>query len=471
RRSSDLAPFSPVAVAENLDRQQAIRVEMFSYDLPAVLLHTTPKRNYPYANLACQLLGYLGQIDYWRLTKLEDYGYKTKDIVGYGGIEERYDYYLRASEGGLQVEVDHRGRFKRTLGYKYPANGKDVQLTLDLSLQKIAEDALSENGNKGAIVLLDPSTGEILAMANSPSFNPDLFITGSPSALQKIFNDPDSPLLNRSIGAALQPGSIFKLVTAISALATHKISPGTTFFCPGSMRVGRRTFSCWNTHGQQNLYQAIAHSCDVYFYHTGLAAGPEAISEFAVRFGLSKPTGIDLPQEAGGFVSSPAWRKTVRKQGWYDGDTANFSIGQGETLTTPLQLARMMAVFANGGYLVTPYVVKAIDGKDVSANRRRFQAIGADREFINVVRRGLRQVVSDEHGTADILNMSKVAIAGKTGTAESPPHQPHSWFAGFFPYDSPKFVICVFLEHGGSSHYSCQVAKKFIEKMLDEDLL
>jgi len=461
------APFSPVKIAENIDRQQAIKLEMFNQQLPGVMLRTTPKRNYPYGGLAAQTIGYLGEIDYWRLTKLESYGYKAGDMVGYGGVEERYDYYLRATEGGLQVEVDHRGRFKRALGYKHPVNGKDVQLSLNLILQKIAEEALA--GHNGAVVVMDPLSGEILAMANYPGFNPDAFLEKSPSILQKIFTDPEAPLLNRCIGAALQPGSVFKVITAISGLSTGKIEPVTTNYCPGSMRVGRRVFSCWNTHGVQNLFQAIAHSCDVYFYHTGLAAGPQALSDFALKFGLGKASGIDLPEEASGNIPSPAAR--TKKQGWYDGDTANFSIGQGEVLTTPLQLARVMAIFANGGYLVAPYIIKSVGGKDVSASRRKIIQVPVSKYHISTVRKALRGVVSDEHGTADTLNLSKVAVAGKTGTAEAPPRQPHSWFAGFFPFDSPRYAICVFLEHGGSSHYAVMIAKIIIERMLEEGLL
>ena len=466
-----LAPFAPVAIAENIDRSQAIRLQMLAQELPGVILRTTPKRNYPFGSIASQTIGYLGEIDYWRLEKLQDYGYKAKDSVGYGGVEERYDYYLRPIQGGLQVEVDHRGRFKRTLGFKYPANGKDVQLTIDLKLQSIVEACLSQNSNNGAVILMDPLTGEILAMVSFPEFNPEVFLKDSPEAKQKIFTHPDAPLFNRAVSSACQPGSVFKLMTAISALSEGKIRPSTTFYCPGSMRVGRRVFSCWNTHGVQNFYQAVAHSCDVYFYHTGLAAGPQGIFEYATKFGLGRPTGIDIPQEVSGFIPSPAWRRANKKQNWYDGDTANFAIGQGETQVTPLQLTRMMAAFANGGYLVTPYIVKGIDGKDVSSNRRKIYALGVNKDYIKIVYRALRGVVEDEHGTADILNLSKVAVAGKTGTAEAPPHQPHSWFVGFFPYESPRFVICVFLEHGGSSHYAAMVAKNIIDKMVEEGLL
>ncbi|MCM8771157.1 MAG: penicillin-binding transpeptidase domain-containing protein, partial [Candidatus Omnitrophica bacterium] len=304
-----------------------------------------------------------------------------------------------------------------------------------------------------------------------PDFNPEIFFERSPLQLQKIFNDPDAPLLNRGISASYPPGSVFKLITAMAGLMSGKIGLSTTYHCPGNMRIGRRIFGCWDTHGTQNIFQAITHSCDVFFYHTALAVGPQNLYEYAVKFGLGRYTGIDLPGEVNGFIPSPASRKAKRNQGWFDGDTANFAIGQGEVLVTPLQAVRLMSVFANGGYLVTPYIVKSIDGKDVSSNRRRIQPVPVNRDYINIVYRALRGPVAEPGGTASILNIAKVAIAGKTGTAQASGGQPHSWFVGFFPYPNPKFAICVLLEHGGSSHYACMITKKIIERMIEENLL
>lgn len=462
-----VAPFVPICIAENIDRKPAMKIEIERSEFPEVIVDSIPKRHYPNSRLASHEIGYLGEIDYWRLVKLQDYGYRRKDIVGYGGVEERYDYYLRPAVGGLQVEVDYLGKFSRTLGYRYPDNGKDVRLTIDLNIQKIAENNLSSSN--GAVVIMNPLTGEILAMASFPDFDPGLFYEKSPSSLQGVFTASDAPLLSRAISGAYPPGSVFKLVTAMAALSTGKINTGTAFYCPGSLRVGRREFACWDTHGSQNLYQAIVHSCDVFFYHTGILAGPQAIYDYALKLGLGRPTGIDLPSEKAGFIPSPFWKKTKRNQRWYDGDTANFSIGQGDVLTTPLQITRMMAVFANGGYLVTPYIVKSIGGRPLS--RRKIVDTGLNKEFIRIISRGLKGVIDDPGGTAQILDMSGLSVAGKTGTAEAPPSQPHSWFVGFFPYESPKYVICVFLEHGGSSFYACKLAKGIIEEIMKENLL
>jgi penicillin-binding protein 2 len=230
-------------------------------------------------------------------------------------------------------------------------------------------------------------------------------------------------------------------------------------------------FSCWDTHNTNNLIGAIKHSCNVFFYRTGLLVGAQNIYDYALKLGFSRPAAIDLPYEVGGFVPSPLLRKIYRFKNWFEGDTANLAIGQGELLVTPLQITRMMAVFANRGTLVTPYVVKAVDGKDISTLRKKTIALSLKESTINYIRQGLRSVVSDPHGTANILSDLPVSIAGKTGTAQVPRGQPHGWFVGFFPFQEPKLVICVFLEHGGSGYASSVVAKQIIENIFKEGLI
>jgi penicillin-binding protein 2 len=411
----------------------------------------------------------LGEIDRWRLTKLEDYGYKTKDIVGFGGVEEKYDYYLRDEEGGVSFQVDYRGRLVRTLGFKPPVNGRDIQLTLDIRAQKIAEDAIG--GRKGAVIIMNPYTGEVIALASSPGFNPEAFVGKDSALVLKLFNDPASPLVNRAISGLYPAGSIFKLAVAIAALESKKINQHSSFFCQGSLTVGRQNFKCWDTHGQQNIISAIARSCNVFFYKIGLLAGAQAIHDYALKLGFSHPTGFDLPYEKQGFIPSPLLRKINTLKNWFDGDTANLSIGQGEVLVTPLQVARMMAIFANGGYLVTPYITKAIDGKDLSRYRKRPEKLNLKPETINIIRRGLKGTVSGQGGTGGVLSSVGITVAGKTGTAQAPPNQSHAWFSGFFPFKEPKFVICVLLENGGPGYNSCLIAKKIIEEMLAQGLI
>jgi penicillin-binding protein 2 len=459
----------PVTVATNIKLTEAILLGEYKADYPSIIVTPKPLRNYPYGSLASHLIGYLNEIDRWRLTKLEDYGYKTKDIVGFGGVEEKYDYYLRQEEGGLSVEVNHRGKITRVLGFEPPRNGRDVQLTLDIRIQKIVEDAL--RGKKGSVILMDPRTGEILALANYPDFDPGVFVNKRSKAISGLFNNPDSPLVNRAIASAYPPASVFKLVVASAGLETKKINSSTRFFCDGSMMIGRRRFKCWSRHGSEDILQAIAHSCDIFFYRTGLLLGAQNIHDYALRLGLGRGSGFDLEGETAGYIPSPLKRKLNNFRGWFDGDTANFSIGQGDCLVSPMQITVMLAVFANRGWLVAPHVVKAVGDVEIASKKRRFSAVPFRKETFETVRRGLDRVVSDSEGTGNALADLPVKVSGKTGTAQVSRGATHAWFAGFFPSNAPEYVICVFLENGGPGHAACLLAKKIIEEMKTQGLI
>jgi len=464
-----MAASIPVTIVKNMERKKAIALEQLKTEIPGLIIASNPVRYYPYASLASHVIGYVNQIDRWRLTKLADYGYKTKDIVGFGGIEEKYDYYLRQEEGGLSVEVDHRGRIVRALGFSQPRNGKDLELTINLKLQQIVEDRLGDK--KGAVVIMDPYSGEILAMASSPNFNPGAFVDKDNYNVSGLFSNSDSPFINRAISAAYPPGSIFKPVVASAALETKKINLSTTFVCHGKMSVGAREFACWSTHNEQNIISALAHSCDVFFYSTGLILGAQPIHDYAVKFGLSRTTSFELPYETGGFIPSPLWRKINKFKNWYNGDTANLSIGQGDCLVTPLQMVRMIAVFANEGYLVTPYIVKSIEGRDITALQNKITNLSLRPSTMDYIRKGLRETIHDPAGTGNVLSNLAVDVAGKTGTAQAPPGLAHAWFIGFFPYKNPKYAMCVLLERGGPGYYSCVVAKQIIEDMIAGGLI
>ncbi|MFH0790696.1 MAG: penicillin-binding protein 2 [Candidatus Omnitrophota bacterium] len=468
-KSGYLAPFLPVCLEENTDIKKAIALEELKPDLDGLIIQPHPLRRYPYGSLAAHVIGYLDEIDYWRLTKLADYGYNARDIVGFGGVEEKYDYFLRQEEGALSIEVDHRGKSVRVLGYKPPRNGKDIQLTIDVSIQKIVENNLGDK--RGSVVIMEPYTGEIIALANSPDFDPAVFIAKKGSDVARLFNNSDAPLLNRAISGLYPPASVFKIIVASGALDTGKINSVTSFSCGGKMLIGGRQFACWDIHYQEDLLDAIAHSCDVFFYHTGMLLGAQLIHDYALKFGLSQKTAVDLPYEAGGFVPSPLWKKISMFQGWFDGDTANFSIGQGDLLVTPLQIARATAVFANGGILVPPHVVKNISGYDLSEYHIKKIKVSLKPSTFNYIRQGLRKVVRDFQGTANVLSGLKVEVAGKTGTAQVSRGQPHAWFAGYFPYKNPRFVITVLLENGGSGYAACVLTKQIIEEMTKESLI
>ncbi|MFH1458617.1 MAG: penicillin-binding protein 2 [Candidatus Omnitrophota bacterium] len=468
-RREYVAASVPVTVAKNIDTRKAIALEELKQDLPGIIIQQRPKRAYPYASLGCHILGYVGAIDRWRLTKLVDYGYKTKDLVGFGGLEEKYDYYLRQEEGGLSVEVDHRGRLVRTLGFRPPHNGKDVQLTVDLNIQKIVDEELAYK--KGCVVIMDPNNGEIIALASAPHFDPSLFVDRTHFSVSDLFNDPDAPFINRAMSGTYPAGSVFKLVLAVAGLETKKLNLNTSFLCNGSVVVGRKKFLCWDTHGQQGLIKAIAHSCNVFFYRTGLILGAQTIYDYALKFGFSKPTSFELPYEASGFIPSPLWRKINKFKNWYDGDTVNVSIGQGEVLVTPLQVTRMMAVFANGGYLVTPYIVQSIGGNDISGYHKKIVHLPFKTENLEYIKQGLREAIALPSGTGHVIAGLSVSVAGKTGTAQTGKGTSHAWFVGFFPSQRPKYVMCVFLEKGGPGYVSCVLARRIIERMINEGFL
>ncbi|MGE5308463.1 MAG: penicillin-binding protein 2 [Deltaproteobacteria bacterium] len=468
-RQNYSAPSIPVVIAQDIGLKKAAELEEKRFDLDNVIVQTNTSRFYPFGSLGCHIFGYISEIDRWRLTKLEDYGYKTKDMVGFGGVEEKYDYYLRQEDGGLSVEVDHQGRFVRTLGYKPGEQGRDLQLTVDYRVQRIAEDSLD---GKGCALVMDANTGAVLAMVSKPGFQPSAFVKRPrPQSVGEYFTSSSAPLLNRAISCTYPPGSVFKMLVACAALETGKIDADTVFECKGGLVIGRRLFQCWDTHDRQDIISAIAHSCDVFFYRTGLAVGGQTIHDYAVRFGFSRPSGIELPYEAGGFVPNPVWKRLSQFKQWYDGDTANLSIGQGELLVSPLQVCRMTAVFANGGRLVTPFIIKAIDTMDVSRQHMRAVDLHLKERTLRQIRKGMRKAV--ESGTCSVLASLPVEVAGKTGTAQISGKEAdnHGWFTGFFPYAKPRYVISVFLEKGGHGTSAAAVARDVIEKMCEDGLV
>ena len=281
----------------------------------------------------------------------------------------------------------------------------------------------------------------------------------------KSIRSEDSPLLNRAIMAAYPPGSIFKIVTSIAALESKSVTPDTGFVCNGKINIGRDEVKCWNKdgHGYVDMEKAIAWSCNVYFCHAGLLTGADKISEYANLFGLGKKTGIELFGESNGFVPSKEWKRAEKKETWYPGDTANFSIGQGYLLVTPLQMARMVASIANGGGLVEPHILKRVG--DTNADNFKIESLKIAKENIDTVRRGMRKVIEDPDGTGNRAASEMVSISAKTGTVQvGPGIMPHGWFVGFAPSEDPKICFAVFLENGGSGgDVPAEIAKLALE--------
>ncbi len=444
-------PFRPVSLKKNLDMSLVTFILEREEDFPGVVIVTDPIRIYPYAETGSHLLGYLGEVSQGELALSSSFGIELGDLVGKMGIEKVYNFYLQGEKGGRQIEVDSHGLPLRTISEVDPVSGHNIYLTVDLEIQKIAEEEFGER--KGAVVIGDPHTGEILALASHPSFDPNLFSHGlSIERWEELKSDPQDPLENRALRGEYAPASTFKIIVAIAALETNQIEVKDTFFCPGYYQVGNRTFKCWKEygHGWINLEEAIIDSCDVYFYQLGLKVGVEKIAHFANLFELGEPTGIDLFSEVQGLVPSPSWKRKNRGDSWYHGDTANLSIGQGYILTTPLQMFRVISAVANGGYLVQPYLVKRIvdiDGKVVQENSQaEKKKIRLSTSHLKFLQESLAEVVSE--GTGWRARNNTVSISGKTGTAQSGDEdRPHNWFLSYASSDKPRLAAVVLVEH------------------------
>ncbi len=464
-------PYTPFCIASDIGVEKAIYLEEISNDYPGLFVDVSAKREYVNGGSASAVIGYLGLINQPEFERLKHYGYRIDDLVGRDGVEKYYDNYLRGVHGGKQVEVDHLSRELRVLGYKEPIPGKDIYLTLDAELQEYCDQLLE--GKKGAIIVMDSNTGAILALASAPVYDPGVFIDRKRSEeLKHILGDEDYPLINRAISGAYPPGSVFKVVIASAGLELKKIDLESSFNCDGTLVLGRKVFRCWyeKGHGVQTIKEALKNSCNVFFYRLGLLLGVDNIAGFSSKFNLGDPTGIDLPGEKGGVLPSRKWKRKNLNDKWYKGETVNYAIGQGYLLCTPLQIARVMAVFANEGILLKPYVVSKVGNIDVRPDGET--NIEISRETIEIVRDGLKKVVNDPRGTGMKAKLEDVVVAGKTGTAQTSRGKSHGWFAGFAPFEDSKITVVIFDEYGGKGgYYAAQTAGKVFKKAKSLELI
>jgi len=464
------APFAPVVVAGDVGRDKAIILEESKYRYPGLIIHEGFKRSYPLGKNSAHILGHVGKINRARREKFKEYGYSAQSIIGYLGVEEYYDSYLKGGEGGLQIEVNSRGQQVRLLSIKEPTKGQDITLSIDSDIQQIAIDSLE--GAIGSIIVMDMDNGEILGMISSPAYDPNVFVDiKKRKQLSNLFSQESAPFLNRAIKGLFPPGSVFKTLIAIGALDSQKIKPQSTYNCHGFYELGGRKFRCVHTHGSQNLIASLSHSCNVYYYHLGLILGVDRIHRYAQQFGLGRVTNIDLPYEKSGNIPNRHQRFQRRKKQWYAGDTLNLSIGQGGILVTPLQIVRMMSTIANDGVEVQPHVIKSIEGIPVEQYNYK-RNIEIDKQALQTVQKGLRSAVTDNSGTARVLNFEQLYVAGKTGTAQtSGGKEDHAWFVGYVKNAKKNIVFCVFLEHGGSSYNATLVSKRLLMSMKERDIL
>jgi penicillin-binding protein 2 len=437
----------PIIVKTNVPPAAAIRIEEAKGELEGVVVNAWPVRSYPHGSVAAHLLGYVGEIGADDLKRLKGEGYRLGDSIGQDGIEKYYDRELRGVDGGKKVEVDAFGAPIRLLESLEPVPGADVKLTIDLDLQIAAEKALQDK--EGAVVIIDPRTGELLAMVSHPNFDPNLFIDQLDRSKWWALNRQSHPFMNRAL-AIYPPGSIFKVVTMSAALAENLTKTDEIFHCPGYYKVNNRYAACWKTtgHGRLSLAEGLTQSCDVVFYELGKRLGPDRLAKYARNYGLGEKTGIDLPQEKKGLIPTTDWKKNVWKEPWYDGDSINYGIGQGFVQVTPLQMAVLYGTIA-AGKRMKPYVVREIKNREGDILYQGGQAeVGKAPVAWTVlvaIRKALAAVV--ERATGVAARVAGLPAAGKTGTAENP-GLPHAWFLCYAPVDDPEIVIAVFVAHG-----------------------
>ncbi|VAX37725.1 Peptidoglycan D,D-transpeptidase MrdA [hydrothermal vent metagenome] len=468
-RQKKFTPFTPVVILEDVTRQTAITIEENTYRFPSLFIQKSFKRIYPLEGNSAHVLGYVGKISQAKKEKFKEYGYSPQSVVGYLGVEEYYDRYLKGEQGGLQIEVNSRGQQVRLLSLKEPTKGEDIQLTIDSRLQKIVQELLE--GKLGAVVVMDMENGEILSMVSSPTYDPNVFVDMQKrKSATKLFKQASSPFMNRAIKGQFPPGSVFKVPVAIAALDSKKVTPYTSFICRGFYELGGIRFGCTHVHSAQNLIESLAHSCNIYYYRIGEKLGADKIYHYASLLGLGKLTGVDLPYEKAGFIPNRRKGLLSRRQ-WYAGDTLNFSIGQGDVLTTPLQLTLMMSTVAREGIEVQPHVIKNISGRKLDQSSF-LQRIKIDKHIFQEIKKGLRATVTDYTGTAHAVNLNEIYVAGKTGTAQSSKDKEHhSWFVGYAKGEVRNIVFCIFLEHGGSSHNAVLLTRQLLLKMKQEKML
>jgi penicillin-binding protein 2 len=472
--------FRPVLLAENLSLSEVARLGVSGLEYPEFEVEVQHLRLYRHGAQTAAALGYLGEVTQDEVERSNGL-YEPGDLVGKKGIEQTYDSALRGQDGERVVVVDSRGELLEEYGSKPAVPGKNLTLSIDLDLQQEAARQLDGPEKVGAVIAMDPHNGEILAMVSSPSYNPNLFARRlQKDDWQALIDDPNHPLQNRVIQNTYSPGSTFKIVMATAGLTEHLVDEHSRTFCAGAAVFYGRAFRCWRKggHGSVDAHLALKGSCDVYFYTVGQRLGIDRIAKYARIFGIGTPTGIEIQGEKKGLVPDMAWSLKARKMPWYPGETISVSIGQGPVLMTPLQMAELTAMVANGGYRVAPHLVK--DAPVPSP-----QHVPIDPKALEVVRQGMWAVVNEPGGTAyGSARVPGAEIAGKTGTVQviaqaqrteykALPfkYRDHAWFTSFAPVKDPRLVVVVFAEHGGSgSKVAGPIAQALYAKYFKVDL-
>lgn len=451
-------PLRPVVVKADASLEDVASIEAHKLELPEVDVSVVPLRSYPLAAAAAHTLGRVGEITETQLHSPEFPGIETGALVGQAGLEAEYNQRLMGRDGVRRVVVNSRGLEVAERDREVPKEGPPLGLTLDVDLQRAMDEAL--RGHSGSAVAMDPRNGEILAMSSTPAYDPNQFTTGIDAALwRQLSASTANPFMNRVVQATYPPGSLFKVVMAIAGLEEGIIGPDTTFYCPGYLAIYGTVFRCHiaSGHGIVNVHKALTQSCNVFFYQVGVRLEIERIARYARRLGFGAPTGIDLPHEVSGLIPSAEWKLQTQRAPWFAGETVSVAIGQGQVSVTPLQVAVLAALIANGGKRVHPHLVRSIGG--VPEPFLPPEDVGLKPSTLAIVREGLRAVVNDQ-GTGYRAQLPGIVVCGKTGSAQVVAHAhlkggpqafiPHGWFMSFAPMEEPRIALVTMVENGGS---------------------
>lgn len=454
-----------IPIANNLTPAQITAIEEYRHELQSVEVDIGKVRQYPYNQSAAHILGYTREINAEELAQRKKDGYRLGDVIGKMGVEANFEGQLRGKWGGLQLEVDGQGKILRLLGEKPPLAGENINLTIDIALQQAAEKALGKR--KGAIVVLQPNSGAVLALASYPSFNPNVFSQRITPATWKQLQAGGNPFLNMAL-RGFPPASTFKIVTATAGMESGKYPPNTILGTYPALNVGGTLFGEWNKRGfgPMGYVGSLAWSSNTFYGQIGRGVGGKTLIKWARNYGFGRKTGIGLTGETTGLIADDTWkRQRFNDWGWTTGDTVNMSIGQGFTLATPLQVAVMFSAVANDGYVVKPHLLQT------QSDRATSQRVNLNLKptTVSTLQKGLRAVVAG--GTGNRLNVPELPpAAGKSGTAEAPPGEPHTWFGAFAPYDNPEIVVVAFAEHsgGGGSSVAAPMVKEVMKAYFNE---
>lgn len=461
--------FEPLVVKEDVSLAELARIEVRREKFPSVEVRQQARRHYPEGPIASHAIGYVGEVSEAQLIASDEIRLQRGDIVGKSGIERTYDSPLRGDRGWMVVSVNNLGRQMGDSRIGREADhGLPLEVTLDLDMQRELMEGFGEEA--GAGVFMDPWTGEILALASTPAFDPNQFADGISVAMWKsIIEDPRRPLHDRAIASYYAPGSTFKVLMAVAGMESGSVSADQRVFCSGSVAIYGHRRLCWKKggHGWVDLESALAYSCNVYFYLLGRDMKIEPIEKYSALFGLGRPSGIDLPGEEAGILPSPERKLRVQREPWWPGDTISVAIGQGLIAVTPVQMVRMISVVATDGRLVRPHVF--------SGERLKPERVPVSERTLQVVKRGLTRAV--ESGTARRATGGEFTVAGKTGTAQVFKHsagidadkmlkaeRDHAWFVGYAPADRPLVAFAIVVEHGGhGGTTAAPIARRVLE--------